>query len=94
MILQDLVQIVTSDFKSELRKENHWLLFAPIPVLIKQSHIQMSLQKVHRYDTAYTRRRDLQPLKQTGRRDPKTRFAKQNLLNVSYRRVYRFVSSE
>ena len=30
--LQDLVQIVTNDFKTELREENHWLLFAPIPV--------------------------------------------------------------
>ena len=46
-ILQDLVQIVTNDFETELREvdansnqrfetelreENHWLLFAPIPV--------------------------------------------------------------
>ena len=31
--LQDLVQIVTNDFKTELREENHWLLFAPIPVV-------------------------------------------------------------
>ena len=30
--VQDLVQIVTNDFKTELREENHWLLFAPIPV--------------------------------------------------------------
>ena len=30
--LQDLVQIVTNDFKTELREENHWLLIAPVPV--------------------------------------------------------------
>ena len=30
--LKDLVQIVTNDFKTELREENDWLLFAPIPV--------------------------------------------------------------
>ena len=30
--IQDSVQIVTNDFKTELRVENHWLLFAPIPV--------------------------------------------------------------
>ena len=29
---QPLVQIVTNDFKTELREANHWLLFAPIPV--------------------------------------------------------------
>ena len=29
------MQIVTNDFKTELREENHWLLFAPIPVLIQ-----------------------------------------------------------
>ena len=27
-----IVQIVTNDFKTELREENHWLLFVPIPV--------------------------------------------------------------
>ena len=32
--VQDLAQIVTNDFKTELREENHWLLFAPIPVVI------------------------------------------------------------
>ena len=31
-VVQGLVQIVTNDFKTELREENHWLLFAPIPV--------------------------------------------------------------
>ena len=31
--LQDLVQIVTNGFKTELREDNHWLLFAPIPVV-------------------------------------------------------------
>ena len=31
--LVDLVQIVTKDFKTELREENHWLLFALIPVV-------------------------------------------------------------
>ena len=30
--VQDFVQIVTNDFKTELQQENHWLLFAPIPV--------------------------------------------------------------
>ena len=30
--LQDLVQIITNDFKTELREENHWLLFALTPV--------------------------------------------------------------
>ena len=31
-VLHDLVQLVTNEFKTELREENHWLLFAPIPV--------------------------------------------------------------
>ena len=30
--MQDLVQIVANDFKTELREKNHWLLFEPIPV--------------------------------------------------------------
>ena len=33
----DLVQIVTNDFKTVLRGENHWLLFAPIPVVIHEA---------------------------------------------------------
>ena len=36
MALQDLVQIVTNDFKTGLREENLWLLFAPFPVDLEQ----------------------------------------------------------
>ena len=32
LLLQDLVQMVTNDFKTGLREENLWLLFAPTPV--------------------------------------------------------------
>ena len=38
--LQDLVQIVTNDFKTELRDENHWLLFAPFPVYARQIRVR------------------------------------------------------
>ena len=34
--LHDLVQIVTNDFKTELQEENHWLLYAPIPVVLER----------------------------------------------------------
>ena len=39
--LQDLVQIVTNDFKTEPREENHWLLFAPIPVVNDGRRVHM-----------------------------------------------------
>ena len=31
---QDFLRTVTNDFKTELREEHHWLLLAPIPVVI------------------------------------------------------------
>ena len=30
----DANTVLTNDFKSELREEKHWLLFAPIPVAV------------------------------------------------------------
>ena len=35
-----MVQIATKDFKVELREENHWYLFAPIPVKNRKESIE------------------------------------------------------
>ena len=47
------MQIVTNDFKTELREGNHWLLFAPIPVIASASRHEWPILADARAETGH-----------------------------------------